>query len=450
MLDFIADQEKMVRFQCKNLKCYFATTDKQKLFNHEQSCRSKTQITCKQIAMGKPDHSARRSLILEGIIPDEDWHNWHFCCYDVESFMAKLTNEQGLPRNAHRLVSIAVKSSFGYEKYIERKNMNPIEVQSMMKEFHSYLCFLREEMLKVVPASVTDGLKKYEQLVRSEEFKSFSVVQQAKDREKLRYLTNCLQLRIYSWNGERYDNNIIWAPLLDVCQFQKYDFERMNIIRRGTGLMQFSIGNLVFRDFLNYSNPMKLEDFAKSCGLPEREKTAFPYEHYHDISELRTLTEFPPYSVFRSCLANDIPDFRSELIQLINANFAGNIWKDHADVMSFFQFSSDLIFEYQNGELQKIETQGEIEISSILHTSPQKYHDSKMIFIEKCSNMSDYLNHYNKNDVIILEDCIRTYAAGVFDTWKVNLHEKMSLPGLSQGKFKIIILSLNYDFVEIK
>ena len=46
--------------------------------------------------------------------------------------------------------------------------------------------------------------------------------------------------------------------------------------------------------------------------------------------------------------------------------------------------------------------------------------------------MSDYLKLYNLNDVILLEDCIRAYTTGFYDTWRVNIHDQMSLPSVAQ------------------
>ena len=111
-LEYIADVESLVRFECKTENCHFATDDTTRLFKHEQNCSAQTEIVCQQIPMHRPCTKVRNELVAEGILPDENWHNWHFATFDVECFMDDLHTERGV-RSIHRLVSIAVKASFG-------------------------------------------------------------------------------------------------------------------------------------------------------------------------------------------------------------------------------------------------------------------------------------------------------------------------------------------------
>lgn len=436
MLEFFPDQEQLIRFECPNAKCFYATTDSTHLFRHKQSCRSKTIITCKQTAKGRPDNSVRLALERENIIPDSDWQNWHFCCYDVECFMEPKVDSNGQSKNVHRLVSIAVKSSFGdnSEFYIERNSMDPQELKPMMEKFRAHLTDQREEMLNYIPDSVIRGQKEYQDLRSSENFKFLSVAQQNKIKDKLRYLNDCLKLRIFSWNGERYDNNVVWAPLLDNFQHFQKEFEKMHIIRRGTGIMQFTFGHLVFRDFLNFSSPMSLDSFSKSCGVTETEKTVYPYELYQDISTLRTETAFPPYPLFKSSLQKVSDENAEELIQLANEQISTGFWKDPSDVLKFFQFTPELELKTENDIITAVEINGDASLTDILHTSPKKYFNSKKIFDDSCENMSQYLERYNLNDVVLLEQCVREYAKGFWETWQVNIHNYMSLPSVAQGK----------------
>ena len=432
MVEFTPDQEKFLRYECSNNHCFYATSDRFNLFRHEAVCRSSTLINYKQLALTKPDDTARKALELEGIIPNDTWQNWHFACYDIECF----TDHSQDPFQAygvHRLVSIAIKSSFGSEAFIVRKNMTPDSLRPMLENFRLFLVNLREEMLDELPDSVIKGLKKYQEIVWDESFKSLPVAEQTACRAKLRYLTDCLKLRIYSWNGERYDNNVIFAPLMDILQYQQGDFSRMNIIRRGTGIMEFSFGNLVFRDFLNFSCPIKLEAFAKSCGLAEKAKTAFPYELYKDISDLKSVQEFPAYPLFYSSLPKETDGYAEELIKLVNCNISSGIWKNASDVQEFFEFSPDLVLEFENDRLVKVTVRDGSELSEVLHTCPKMFFESKCFFRQTCGTMLDYLEAYNKNDVIILDECIKVYAKGIYDTWKVNIHQFMSLPGVAQG-----------------
>ena len=399
------------------------------------NCRSTTEIEYKQVAKGKLDTSVRRQLEQEGVIPDSNWHNWHFCTWDVECFMEKRMNTVGKEVSVHRLVSIAIKSSFGdnSEHYIERENMDPIEVRPMMEEFLTTLTFMQEEMLEYIPDSIIKKEKELRKIVKSKEFKNYPVADQTKLRNQHNYLSTCLKLRVISWNGERYDNNVVWAPLLDILQYCPEKFDRMTIIRRGTGIMEFKYGDLLFRDFLNYSCPMSLERFALSCGIESVSKTTFPYEHYSNIADLRDITEFPPYSAFRSSLGKVAGNYVNELVSVINENFENGKWKDLEDVKNYFQFSFEFSMTEKDGRIIDVTLQDGQPLATLLHTSPSKFYNSKEQFVSSCQTMSDFLKAYNLNDVILLEKCVRAYADGFFETWKINIHEYMSLPGVSQG-----------------
>ena len=445
-VEFFSDQDQLLRFECRNHKCFFATTDSQKLFNHEQGCSAVTQLVCKQIAKHRPCQKIRNELVVEGVIPDPSWHNWHFLAFDCECFMEE-TFEFGVPRSVHRLVSIGIKSSFGdiTEFYLEREDMNPLSLRQLMQDFVSLIIRLRVKMLEFIPASIQEGHKKYRELELQKDFKKLSVAKQSKIKNKRRYLENCMKLKIYGWNSEKYDNNVMWAPLLDILQENERDFDRKNIIRRGTGIMEFTYSSLVFRDFLNFSNPMSLESFSRSCGVTSASKTTFPYEFYHDISELHQMEEFPAYLHFKSSLTRYSETFVDELIEICNEKMATGDWKSVVDIQEFFQFSQEFRFQFENGQIVHIDCDGDLR--SQLHTSPKKYYFSKVIFTETCTNMADYLKKYNLNDVILLEECVKTYAKGFFDTWGVNIHSQMSLPGVAQGKFAIYFCYVHLQFV---
>ena len=432
-LEHIRDPERFVRFECKTPNCHFATTHSSKLFLHEQGCRSETEIICKQIPMHRPSTSVRDALVAEGILPDSTWHNWHFATFDVECFMDDQVAVGGI-RSTHRLVCAAIKSSFGdkdsSEHYLQRENMDPWAVKGLVQEILSTLIHLRAEMFKYIPTSVIEGRNRYSNTVRSKDFRKRSVERQAIALEKLRFLDKCLALRIYSFNGERYDHNVIWAPLMDV--FTNMDDTRKScIIRRGTGIMEFTDGALVFRDFLNMTCPMSLERFAKSCGITEVSKTTFPYEEYRDITNLRTIKEFPPYDRFRSSLSKSNDANLDQLEKLVTNNFRDKIWETVDDVNKFFGFNPPIRFVAEGGQWS-ISKDSITDANKIVTSCPKKYFESKKIFSEECLNMEDYLRIYNLNDVILLDKCIKAYAKGFFDSWGVNIHENMSLPGVAQ------------------
>ena len=430
-LEYIRDDESLVRFECRTDGCHFATDNSNKLFNHEQICRSETEIICKQVALHRPDETIRNELIAENILPPE-WRNWNFATFDVECFMEKVQSYTG-PQSIHRLVTISLKTTFGNPStfYFQRENMKPLSVRRLIQDFVSKLVYLRKEMFKTIPDTVIEGQKHYSKIIQSKDFKNRSVEKQAKVRAKLHYLDDCLSLKIYSWNGERYDHNVVWAPILDVMSSLEDDFRHLSIIRRGTGIMQFSDGGLIFRDFMNMTSPMSLDDFVKSCRVPDGSKTTFPYEHFSTIEELEKATEFPAYAKFRSSLCKTTAGFIDELEKLVNKNLQSGFWTSGEEASSYFGFEPSINFACTAGEY-KITAADVDRISAMMSCSPIKYFDSKEIFKTECKTMADYLRIYNLNDVIILEKCVTAYAKGFYNDWGVNIHDKMSLPGVAQ------------------
>ena len=86
-------------------------------------------------------------------------------------------------------------------------------------------------------------------------------------------------------------------------------------------------------------------------------------------------------------------------------------------------------------------------LTSNLQLCPEKYEISKNIF-KSCDNMLDFLkvslpmsNHcnlyhfklYNMTDVQLLCEGISNYANGFLDSWNMNIHDFMSLPGAAEN-----------------
>ena len=198
--------------------------------------------------------------------------------------------------------------------------------------------------------------------------------------------------------------------------------------------MEFSDGSLIFRDFLNMTSPMSLEKFADSCGVTIAAKTTFPYEHFRDMKSLREATVFPAYACFRSSLCQNKEAFLKELEYLVSWNVQEGIWTDPSTANAFFGFNPPIRFTAdEDFDDEFVVNSNDIAIAKeLLHTSPRKYFISKESFEENCSTMADYLKIYNMNDVVLLVECIKSYAQGFFETWDVNIHEQMSLPGVAQ------------------
>lgn len=78
----VTSEESLNLFRCKTKDCLFASNSITTILNHEAKCRSSSIYECKQLVYKKPEHSGRQELEEEGIIP-VNFHNMHFCVYDI-------------------------------------------------------------------------------------------------------------------------------------------------------------------------------------------------------------------------------------------------------------------------------------------------------------------------------------------------------------------------------
>ena len=164
------------------------------------------------------------------------------------------------PQLLHKLATIGVVKSFGPETRREwfgyRRDMSAGSLRFLVQDFLETLENAQKEMVMLLPESVRNGFKTY--CERRNNQKGLSFTAKKYFMQKFYFLENLMTLPIYSWNGERYDLPVLLGPLIHACSAQPKKFQNMKIIKRGTSFMEITFGFLVFRDFMNFSQPMKL------------------------------------------------------------------------------------------------------------------------------------------------------------------------------------------------
>ena len=160
----------------------------------------------------------------------------------------------------HKLATIATMKSFGpawnREWFGYRRDMSSNSLKFLVQDFVENLERAQAEMVSLLPESIREGFKIYcekRKKGKSETFESRGLIMQ-----KYYFLEKMMTLPIYSWNGERYDLSVLLGPLIDSFSANTKRFEKMKIIKRGTAFMEIQFGFLVFRDFINFSQPMTL------------------------------------------------------------------------------------------------------------------------------------------------------------------------------------------------
>ena len=327
-ITYIRDISCINYYICPRPRCFFGTNNISKLISHQGYCRDETKLSYKQEAYARPDDKLRRELVEEGILPSTDYQNMMFCVYDIESAMISGADvDVAKLISLHKLASIAIKSNFGdnSEHFFYRKNMDANGLMTIIKEFVTVLTDLQQQMVQMLPDSIQKGIKKYFDLMTSADYKGYSPDARNNVLSKVRILRGILSLKIYSWNGEKYDLNVLMSPLIDAFSQNEKLFKKMHVIKRGTGLMELRFGYLIFRDFLNYSSPMSLDDFAQSCGLTEISKTVFPYEKWANTDDIVKCTIFPPYIDFKTCMQKSWDSqFAREFYSIVNSKLSSD------------------------------------------------------------------------------------------------------------------------------
>ena len=245
-LTYIPDTGQVNYFRCKTKNCLYGTSRKFNYDRHIATCRSDTTMTCKQIAIGADEKNARQALVNEGILPTENFENFFYAVYDVESLMKKSVEFWESGAQVHRLASIAVLSNLDREEevFLYRRDMKPDSLALLVKEFWAYLTEVKKKMFKLLPSSVIEGYTHYCQFLKSEEFKKMTPGQKNFAKKKMKILGRIRTLKCYSWNGERYDSNVLIAPLMELFSQDAKKFTKLSTIKRKSGYMQITFDGI--------------------------------------------------------------------------------------------------------------------------------------------------------------------------------------------------------------
>ena len=170
------------------------------------------------------------------------------------------TPSAGQTHLLHKLATIGVVKSFGptnaREWFGYRRDMTPESLKFLVQDFLESLEKFQKEMVLLLPESIREGFKNYAE--GQKKLDSLTFEAKSSMVQKIRLLKSMMTLPIYSWNGERYDLPVLLGPLIHAFSAQRKLFRDMTIIKRGTSFMEINFGFLAFRDFINFSQPMKL------------------------------------------------------------------------------------------------------------------------------------------------------------------------------------------------
>ena len=336
---------------CPTPGCLYTSSRVTYFEKHVKSCSATTTTWIRQSVLGNDIYDFKTELVDEGYLPSAAYATDYNCTFDIECLMSRgpFANEQkeieaGLCRDStnkfHNVTTIATLTTDAEKMGFTRQNENYESSLSMIHDFVNYLITIKVRLRQMVPDCIRTGIEVYTNRLYSRlsmdindgaTYASFHELELY--RKKLKYLQSFMKLSVYSWFGESYDMQVIYPMLIEAFYriLGEKDLNKVNVIKRGAGYMLLECLGLSFRDFKNYTAPMKLGELAKSCGLAtaEFEKGAYCYEWYTSVEQLTRAYNFPAYICFKSSMhiksgkcAREI----NEYIFNLSHNVQNNVW----------------------------------------------------------------------------------------------------------------------------
>ena len=404
----ILDSTYLRPYLCdKSESCFYSTrkfTDYQK---HLSTCSEKTKMVYQEVEYGNPKNTEQELRDL-GII--KNTFKIPYCTWDIETLSNTTHNFHG---NKTKVVGVSELASIGYYFSSSEKGVFVRQNDSAEAATKLVSLFLRkmEQIQQKIYESVDpEIIEFYGKITEDLKQPDLSVVEKSKLYQYKNFLRKSWQLILVGYNSSAFDLPCILSEILETT-----DPESVKCIKNGQKFFSLEIGNLQFRDALNYWGGGSLSSFAASFSVPEP-KGIFPYERYTKISQMFAEKTFPSISDFKSTLGKPVDKtrFLSEFHEVAE-KIGSKVW-------DFFG-----IEQCENAQL--------IELLTV---SPCTYYQVKTNFDEKISSGSytsfvDQLVAYNLSDCEILFLALKNYNAAMHACFGVNIFMSLSLPGLSES-----------------
>ena len=351
-------------FTCKTCKLSFPR--KNNLLRHRKICaKQQSRYRFDKDVFHPPGNIFDEIENRTGLtIPDEFRFYPYRATFDIECYLPKSTLEN-TPKltfnNDHKLMSISVCSNIpGY--------LDPFclvsdgDTDMLVKKFVIYLSHLSDIAYSLCLEKVSPLLEKLESLdsMRMQTELEYS---QKHWSHPAKYQSNSIgslieklkdhlaELPVVSFNGQKYDLNVIRAPLIrHLCQTDQIKFA----IKRNNCMKCIKTNKLKFVDATNYIAPgFSYESFLKAynCSV---QKGYFPYEYITSLDMLDAAI-LPPHSAFYSSL-------RQSNITHDEYDYCKKIWRDHN-----METMRDFLIWYNNLDvvpfLEALEKQSSVYIS---------------------------------------------------------------------------------------
>ena len=279
-------------------RCNFSTPKYSNFKRHLQLCPecSTQKIVTKQISYGE-SNGALSQLLKSGYLPSEakEFRKTKFIVFDIESIEEKtgVMTKRTLEIAQHKILSIALGTNFGFKWSQYRQNSSPDAAFELIENFLHQISLLQESYSEQFPDYFYGALETLESDLKE------SCISRAKKSYLIRlkcYLEKYLLMDIYSFNGGRYDLNVM-APYLLPSLKRRYN--KVRLLKKNTSYFSIETDLFCFKDVLHFTTPQRLSDYLAQNSIEET-KSIFPYTAFSSIEDMIKSKEFPSYESFYS------------------------------------------------------------------------------------------------------------------------------------------------------
>ena len=316
-------------------------------------------------------------IVDAGYLPDSfrKYRNINLATFDIEVCQVG---------EALKTISIAVGSTMDTVHYFERKSSEPEEFQKLVNEFMAYLLEIQSEIQ--VPEEITDTFQKMDEQIEHLE----RGIHRSNIIRMQSHLKKYKELNTYGFNSSRFDLN---ALIGGIVTFASNNELQIHPLENGSKYIVVQVGDIVFKDTLNYTSPCSLDTFLRQWKAPEA-KGIFPHGYFQTIESIQQCVEFPPKAAFYSRLKQ-----------------TGPTDDDYNKAKTFYESRLALSDNHP----------------------------------DKWNNFSDYLKWYNCQDVgplvIALQNCFGKF----YEYFEIDPFTRLSLPSIAfEAMFGLFDKSLPY------
>ena len=374
----------------KTPTCKFTFEHPSELKRHESHCTGVQTVLAKQKFYGSGE-TKMDEIIAAGYLPEsfKSYKNPTKATFDIEVCQIG---------EALKTISIAVASTLDDDQYFERESSNAEHYQKLVDDFMKYLVELQ---LKVrVPLEMQNAMDKMDDKLKD----MLPSPEKSRIQSFRNYLSMYEQLHVFGFNSSRFDLPILIGGIVKFAAKNGLKCETLKKVSKYTTLQ---VGNIVFKDVLNYTSPCSLEKYLKQWNAPDA-KGIFPHGYFQDIESIRACVEFPPREAFYSKLKQcELPEEDYSAAKLIyDTKIQNGEWQNFSDYLKWYNLQDvgPLVVAISNCfdkfyEYFQIDGMTRLSLPSIAFQAMFELYDKSLPYVASFTKKSEHIRKLFRSKV---------------------------------------------------